>query len=259
MQYLRCLREHLIQVVSWNNLNLQQVFSRFYYILFGREQAPPRWKNCISQVNSNMGMALGSMFVRKYFDETSKNDTMTMTREIQQSFRELLHTTDWIDGETKKLAAHKVDAMMLRIGYPDFIRHEKELNDRYKEVKIYPDKYFENILNILQHLTKMEQSRLGMTLNCNSFDVYQSPWKFHTTNDVFRIGQPVNKTLWNTAPAVVNAYYSRNKNQIMFPAGILQPPFYHRHFPRSLNYGGIGVVIGNFDPIIYLTTHASYI
>lgn len=60
----------------------------------------------------------------------------------------------------------------------------------------------------------------------------------------FRIGQPVNKTLWNTAPAVVNAYYSRNKNQIMFPAGILQPPFYHRHFPRSLNFGGIGVVIG---------------
>ncbi|XP_061377153.1 neprilysin-4-like isoform X2 [Danaus plexippus] len=135
-----------------------------------------------------------------------------------RAFRELLHMTDWIDEETKKLAAHKVDSMMLRIGYPDFILNKKELDDRYKEVQIHPDKYFENILNILQHLTKMEQSR---------------------------IGQPVNKTLWNTAPAVVNAYYSRNKNQIMFPAGILQPPFYHRHFPRSLNFGGIGVVIGH--------------
>ncbi|XP_061377154.1 neprilysin-4-like isoform X3 [Danaus plexippus] len=203
-----------------NNLDdrFQSAKQQFYYILFGREQAPPRWKNCISQVNSNMGMALGSMFVRKYFDEMSKNDTMTMTREIQQAFRELLHMTDWIDEETKKLAAHKVDSMMLRIGYPDFILNKKELDDRYKEVQIHPDKYFENILNILQHLTKMEQSR---------------------------IGQPVNKTLWNTAPAVVNAYYSRNKNQIMFPAGILQPPFYHRHFPRSLNFGGIGVVIGH--------------
>ncbi|XP_026752063.2 neprilysin-4-like isoform X2 [Galleria mellonella] len=203
-----------------NNLDdrFQSAKQHFYFILFGREQAPPRWKNCISQVNSNMGMALGSMFVRKYFDEMSKNDTLTMTREIQQSFRELLHLTDWIDDKTKTLAAHKVDAMMLRIGYPDFILNKKELDDRYKEVKIHPDKYFENILNILQHLTKMEQSR---------------------------IGQPVNKTLWNTAPAVVNAYYSRNKNQIMFPAGILQPPFYHRHFPRSLNYGGIGVVIGH--------------
>ncbi|KAM3959234.1 LOW QUALITY PROTEIN: neprilysin-4-like [Aphomia sociella] len=202
-----------------NNLDdrFQSAKQQFYFILFGREQSPPRWKNCISQVNSNMGMALGSMFVRKYFDETSKNDTLTMTREIQQSFRELLHMTDWIDDKTKTLAAHKVDAMMLRIGYPDFILNKNELDDRYKEVKVHPDKYFENILNILQHLTKMEQSR---------------------------IGQPVNKTLWNTAPAVVNAYYSRNKNQIMFPAGILQPPFYHRHFPRSLNYGGIGVVIG---------------
>lgn len=60
----------------------------------------------------------------------------------------------------------------------------------------------------------------------------------------------MNKTLWNTAPAVVNAYYSRNKNQIMFPAGILQPPFYHRHFPRSLNYGGIGVVIGKHPKVV---------
>lgn len=135
------------------------IFLRFYFILFGREQAPPRWKNCISQVNSNMGMALGSMFVKKYFDETSKNDTLTMTREIQESFKELLHLTDWIDSNTKKLAAHKVEAMMLRIGYPDFILNKKELDDRYKEVSIHPDKYFENILNILQHLTKMEQSR----------------------------------------------------------------------------------------------------
>ncbi|KAJ0177356.1 hypothetical protein K1T71_007365 [Dendrolimus kikuchii] len=203
-----------------NNLDdrFQSAKQQFYFKLFGREQSPPRWKNCVSQVNSNMGMALGSMFVRKYFDEMSKNDTLTMTREIQKSFKELLHLTDWIDDKTKKLAAHKVDAMMLRIGYPDFILNKNELDERYKEVKIHPDKYFENILNILQHLTKMEQSR---------------------------IGQPVNKTLWNTAPAVVNAYYSRNKNQIMFPAGILQPPFYHRHFPRSLNYGGIGVVIGH--------------
>lgn len=104
-------------------------------------------------------MALGSMFVQKYFDETSKNDTLTMTREIQQSFRELLHMTDWIDDDTKSLAGHKVDAMMLRIGYPDFILNKKDLDERYKEVIVHPHKYFENILNILQHLTKMEQSR----------------------------------------------------------------------------------------------------
>nr|XP_031844409.1 neprilysin-4-like isoform X1 [Nomia melanderi] len=203
-----------------NNLDdrFQDAKQKFYYILFGREQAPSRWKNCVAQVNSNMGMAVGSMFVKKYFDEKSKNDTLSMTREIQRAFRELLNQTSWIDDETKELATEKVNAMLLRIGYPDFILQPKLLNKGYKDVVVRSDKYFENTLNILQHLTRVGQNRLG---------------------------KPVNKTLWNTAPAVVNAYYSRSKNRIMFPAGILQPPFYHRYFPRSLNFGGIGVVIGH--------------
>lgn len=69
--------------------------------------------------------------------------------------------------------------------------------------------------------------------------------QFLSREEQKKVGQPVNKTLWQTYPAIVNAFYSRSKNQIMFPAGILQPPFYHRHFPKSLNYGGIGVVIGH--------------
>lgn len=203
-----------------NNLDdrFQDAKQKFYHTLLGREETPPRWKTCVAQVNNNMGMAMGSMFVRKYFDENSKNDTLIMTKEIKQSFQELLAATDWIDQDTKRLAAQKADVMMLRIGYPDFILDTKELDKRYQNVTIHPERYFENILNILQHLTRTEQAHLGST---------------------------VNKTQWNTAPAVVNAYYSRNKNQIMIPAGILQPPFYHRHFPRGMKYGGIGVVIGH--------------
>lgn len=203
-----------------NNLDdrFQEAKQHFYYILFGREEAPPRWKNCVAQVNTNMGMGLGAMFVARYFDEKSKNDTLEMTHDIMRSFREILNNTSWIDDDTKRLAIQKVDAMMLRIGYPDFILNREALNERYAEVHIDPELYFENTLNILKHLTRAEQDRLGTK---------------------------VNKSMWNTPPAVVNAYYSRNKNQIMFPAGILQPPFYHRYFPRSLNYGGIGVVIGH--------------
>uniref|UniRef100_A0A8D8TP03 Endothelin-converting enzyme 1 n=1 Tax=Cacopsylla melanoneura TaxID=428564 RepID=A0A8D8TP03_9HEMI len=203
-----------------NNLDdrFQDAKQKFYFTLFGREETPPRWKTCVAQVNNNMGMAMGAMFVKKYFDENSKNDTLVMTKEIKQSFQELLAATDWIDPETKRLAAEKADVMMLRIGYPDFILDTKELDKRYQNITIHPERYFENILNILQHLTRTEQDHLGTM---------------------------VNKTQWNTAPAVVNAYYSRNKNQIMFPAGILQPPFYHRHFPRGMKYGGIGVVIGH--------------
>lgn len=168
---------------------------RFYFTLFGRESVPPRWKNCVNQVNSNMGMAVGAMFVRRYFDENSKKDTMEITHELQDAFREILNATDWIDESTKYLAEQKVSAMSLRIGYPDFILSREELNEKYKDLHIDPDKYFENTLNVLRHLTKTEQSKLG---------------------------QPVNKTAWNTAPAVVNAYYSRNKNQIMFPVRLEQ-------------------------------------
>lgn len=146
-----------------NNLDdrFQEAKQKFYYILFGREQAPSRWKNCVAQVNSNMGMAVGSMFVKKYFDEKSKNDvrtffllfvifnlsryyvfyaqTLSMTREIQRSFRELLNQTSWIDDETKELATEKVNAMLLRIGYPDFILQPELLNERYKDVRFRVD------------------------------------------------------------------------------------------------------------------------
>lgn len=203
-----------------NNLDdrFQEPKQLFFFALFGREQSPPRWKICVNQVNTNMGMAVGAMFVRKFFDENSKKDTVDMTYELQQSFREILNTTDWLDEKTRHLAELKVNAMQLQIGYPDFILDHTQLNERYKDLQIDPTKYFENTLEVLKLLTRIEQSRLG---------------------------EPVNKTAWHTAPAVVNAYYSRNKNQIMFPAGILQPPFYHRDFPKAMNYGGIGVVIGH--------------
>lgn len=203
-----------------NNLDdrFQDAKQKFYKVLFGREKSPPRWKVCVSQVNSNLGMAVGAMFVRKYFDENSKNDTLTMTHELQEAFREILNETSWIEDTTKGLAELKVNEMSLKIGFPDYILSPAELNEKYADLEIDPRRYFENTLNVLLHLTRSEQEKLG---------------------------QVVNKTVWHTAPAVVNAYYSRNKNQIMFPAGILQPPFYHRHFPKSLNFGGIGVVIGH--------------
>ncbi|KAH8381739.1 hypothetical protein KR093_011514 [Drosophila rubida] len=203
-----------------NNLDdrFDDIKQNFYHALFGREESPQRWKVCIAQVNTNMGMAVGSMFVSRYFDDNSKRDTLRMTHELQQAFRDILKTTDWLDQSTKQLAEEKVNAMSLKIGYPDFILNAEELNEKYAGIDIHPDKYFENTLNVLLHTAKQEQSKLH---------------------------ERVNKTNWQTAPAIVNAYYSRNKNQIMFPAGILQPPFYHRHFPKSLNFGGIGVVIGH--------------
>lgn len=162
------------------------------------------------------GMAVGALFVRKYFDEKSKLDMMAMVQELQNSFREILNETEWIDEATRKLALKKLDSMSLKIGYPDFILNRNKLDEKYAMLQISPDKYFENTLNVLKYLNHEEQSK---------------------------VGQPVNKTQWATTPAVVNAFYSRSRNQIMFPAGILQAPFFHRYFPKSLNFGGIGVVV----------------
>lgn len=163
--------------------------------------------------------ALEATFESKIYNETcifyqifSPEDTLAMTHELQQTFREILNES-WLDDETKTLAESKVNRMSLKIGYPDFILNKDELNKKYKDLDIHPDRYFENILNVLRYITRSEQRKLR---------------------------EKVNRTSWNTAPAVVNAYYSRNKNQIIFPAAILQPPFYHRHLPRSFNFGGIG-------------------
>lgn len=203
-----------------NNLDdrFQAAKQRFFYVLFGREESPERWKTCVNHVNTNLGMAVGAMFVRRYFDENSKQDTLDMTGELQQAFRDILNTTEWLDAPTRHFAEMKVNAMQLRIGYPDFILQRDKLNAKFAELRIERGEYFENTLRVLRHIALVEQVKLGAAIN---------------------------RTEWNTAPAIINAYYSRNKNQIIFPAGILQPPFYHRHFPRALNYGGIGVVIGH--------------
>lgn len=139
-----------------NNLDegFQTAKQRFYKVLFGREEAPPRWKNCVAQVNTQMGMALGVMFVRKYFDEKSKNDTLDMTMDIMSAFKRLLVSNDWIDSETKLLAVAKLDAMLLRIGYPDLILNATALNQRYIGVKISSTQYFENTLNILRDIVR---------------------------------------------------------------------------------------------------------
>ncbi|XP_030748632.1 neprilysin-4-like isoform X2 [Sitophilus oryzae] len=191
---------------------------KFYHALFGREKQPPRWQFCVLQTNTNMGMALGSLFIRHYFDKNSKSDTTKITENLIQAFLDMLQEKEWLDRQTKDFAQIKINNMDLKIGFPNFLLNATELNLKYRDVKIEENFFFENVLSILRHSSLDEQKKIGLY---------------------------VNKSMWNTPPAVVNAYYSRNKNQILFPAGILQPPFYHKHFPKALNYGGIGVVIGH--------------
>merc|ERR1719348_1780986 len=203
-----------------NNLDkrFEKVQNELYRLLYGREEMPARWKFCIAYVNGNLGMSVGSLFVRKYFDGQSKQDMLYLTSEIQRQFKDLVEEVEWLANTTKETARNKLDALIHNIGYPDLVLNDTQLHTEIKGLNYSEDEFFENVLKNLNGRTVREMSMLG---------------------------QSVNRSIWTTTPAVVNAYYSRNRNQIMFPAGILQPPFYHKYFPKAMNFGGIGVVIGH--------------
>jgi len=203
-----------------NNLDkrFEKIQNELYRLLYGREEMPARWKFCIAYVNGNLGMSVGSLFVHKYFDGQSKQDMLYLTQKIQDQFSSLLTEVEWLSSDTKDTAREKLAAMIHNIGYPDLVLNDSLLHAEIEGLNYSDNEFFENVLKNLRGRTIREMSMLG---------------------------QMVNRSIWTTTPAVVNAYYSRNRNQIMFPAGILQPPFYHKYFPKAMNFGGIGVVIGH--------------
>ncbi|KAJ8946365.1 hypothetical protein NQ318_010130 [Aromia moschata] len=174
--------------------------------------------NALNGPIKRMGMAVGALFIRENFNHDSKETALEMIHTIREAFNELLAHNDWMDDETRAVAKEKADAMNERIGYPKLITDKEELTKEYASLNITKHEFMKNILNIL---------------------------KFEAEQNLRKLRQPVDKDKWSTEPAVVNAFYNPNKNDIVFPAGILQPLFYSQHFPKSLNYGGIGVVIGH--------------
>lgn len=111
-----------------------------------------------------MGMAVGSLFVQKYFDENSKHDTVEMTRQLQQAFVDMLSSLNWLDEDTRYLATEKVKSMHLKIGYPDFILDLDDLSQRYSDVVTHPDYYFENMLSILRVINKQKSFTFNLTI-----------------------------------------------------------------------------------------------
>lgn len=204
-----------INNLSQKYLDLRREFNK---AMLGTEQERARWRGCVNYVNSNLGMAVGRMFVQEHFEERAKSSAIAMIRSIQESFRELLQEVTWMADETKKVAQEKADAIREKIAYPDYIVNDTALNKDYEGINSDPKRYFENVLNIL-HVT--------------------------VTNNLKQLRLPVDRNRWATAPAIVNAFYIATKNVIIFPAGILHPPFYHENYPMSLNFGGIGMVIGH--------------
>lgn len=141
-----------------------------------------------------------------------------MINQVRMAFTKNLKNLDWMDAETRKAAEEKANAITDMIGFPDFILQPSELDERYRDLTIKQYEYFQNNLRVN---------------------------KYNLRKNLEKLDQMVNKTTWIMTPPTVNAYYTPTKNQIVFPAGILQSPFYDMENPNSLNFGGIGVVMGH--------------
>jgi predicted metalloendopeptidase len=179
--------------------------------LNGTKEILPRWKRCVQSTDRNLGEALGAVYVEKYFPPAAKARAQEMVHNLIAALREDIPTLSWMGPETKKEALAKLEAFTVKIGYPDKWRD-------YSKLQIERSSYAENI---------------------------RRSFAFEQQRQLDKIGKPLDRTEWGMTPPTVNAYYSSSMNEIVFPAGILQPPFYSPTADDAVNYGGIGAVIGH--------------
>lgn len=189
----------------------EATFDFYSRTLSGQEQDVPRWKRVIGACNSAMGEVVGQLYVKEYFPASSKERMLTMVENIRTAYRERLKNVTWMSDSTKEKAIEKLDCMTVKIGYPD------EWKD-YSDLSVSATKYAFNIRN------------------AHTFDFFEN---------MSRLGQPVDRTEWFMPPHQVNAYYNPTMNEIVFPAAILQPPFFYSAADDAMNYGAIGVVISH--------------
>ena len=188
-------------------------FDFFGKTMSGRKENHPLWKRSTSQVEGQMGQALGKIYVEKYFPASSKERMKTLVANLQKALAKRIDAQDWMSAETKKNAHDKLNAFYVKIGYPDTWIDMSNLNiDASKS-------YYANI----------EECRR-----------FWNKWTIDT-----KVGKPVDKDEWQMFPQTVNAYYNPTTNEICFPAGILQVPFFDPTADDAFNYGAIGVVIGH--------------
>ena len=188
-------------------------FDFFGRTMSGRKENHPRWKLATGHVEAQMGEALGKMYVERYFPASSKERMEKLVKNLQLSLAERIEAQDWMSADTKRAALDKLNAFYVKIGYPN---QWKDMSGLTIDPKL---SFYENVQN------------------CRKF---WSKWDID-----YRAGKPVDKEEWFMTPQTVNAYYNPTTNEICFPAGILQVPFFDPEADDAFNYGAIGVVIGH--------------
>jgi putative endopeptidase len=190
---------------------VDESFNFYGKTLTGATQLRPRWKRCVQFTDGDLGEALGKAYVAEEFPPESKAATLKMVNELEGALKTDITELSWMTPETKKQALDKLAHITNKIGYPDKWRDYSTL-------------------------TIVRGDALGNTLRSNEFEF---------NRQLKKIGQPVDRNEWGMTPPTVNAYYNPQENNINFPAGILQPPFYDPKIDDAVNYGAIGAVIGH--------------
>uniref|UniRef100_A0A3Q2UDK5 Endothelin-converting enzyme 1 n=1 Tax=Fundulus heteroclitus TaxID=8078 RepID=A0A3Q2UDK5_FUNHE len=207
------------KMVSVLDQRFQDAEQRFLEVMYGtKKSCTPRWKLCVSDTDSALGFALGALFVKDTFAEDSKANVEEMVAEIKWAFEDSLKDVSWMDLDTKKAAKEKADAIYNMVGYPEFIMNATKLDKVFSDFVVVSDLYFQNVMQYYNFSARVTADQLRKAPNRNQ---------------------------WSMTPPTVNAYYNPTKNEMVLPAGILQAPFYSRSWPKALNFGGIGVVMGH--------------
>ena len=187
-------------------------FDFFSTQMSGITEQKPRWKRAMSIPNSILGEAVGQMYVAKFFPESSKQKMLDLVKNLQISLGEHIDSLEWMSDATKAKAREKLEAFTIKIGYPDKWKD-------YSTLTVNPElSYYENML---------------------------AARAWYVQDNLSKLGKPTDPTEWGMTPQTVNAYYNPTTNEICFPAGILQPPFFNPDADDAVNYGAIGVVIGH--------------
>lgn len=207
------LRWHLVHETApyLSDAFVQENFHFYSETLTGTTKMLPRWKRVVAEIDGDVGEALGQLYVAQYFPPQAKARVLKLVADLRAALREDLATLAWMDDATRAKAIAKLDALTVKMGYPDTWRD-------YSSLVVDRGPY---VLNVIRADT------------------------FEAHRDLNKIGKPVDRAEWHMTPPTVNAYYNPTRNEIVFPAGILQPPFFDAKADDAVNYGGIGAVIGH--------------
>jgi len=203
---------HLLSSASpWLSKPFVDANFNFEQALTGQSEIQPRWKRCVDSTDKELGEALGQKYVEQVFPPESKARMLKMVDELEKALDRDVSQVSWMTEETKKQAKIKLQAIRNKIGYPDVWRDYSKLEIRRGDL-------------------------MGNFLRANEFEAHR---------DVNKISKPLDRREWGMTPPTVNAYYSGSNNEIVFPAGILQPPFFDKTMDDDVNFGAAGIVIGH--------------